>query len=286
VEAGIPPPPATKDRDVQHPGITAVYFKLEQYTPPVSVVVSALNEEENLPYVLPRIPPWVHEVILVDGHSTDHTVAVARCLYPEIQVVRQEGSGKGAAIRTGFSVATGDIIVLLDADGSTDPAEIPAFIGTLIAGADFAKGSRFLQGGGTADMTLLRRLGNRFFVFLANLLFGTRFTDITYGYNAMWRRYAPILALEIDDWANEIISNIRVARSGLRVAEVASFEYERIAGEAKLVTFAAGWVILRAILKERLRKPRKQPYLRRVAGTTKKLSDIMMSEIALRNRTK
>lgn len=285
MEAGVPPPPATTDRDVQLPGITALYFKLQPYTPPVSVVVSALNEEENLPYVLSRIPPWVHEVILVDGHSTDHTVAVARQFYPGIQIVIQEGRGKGAAIRTGFASATGDIIVLLDADGSTDPAEIPAFIGTLIAGADFAKGSRFLQGGGTADMTCLRRIGNRFFVFLANLLFGTRFTDITYGYNAMWRRYAPVLALEIDDWAHEIISNIRVARSGLRVAEVASFEYERIAGEAKLVTFSAGWDILRAIVKERLQKPRKHAHIRRVIGTKKKLSDVM-AEIALQNQTK
>lgn len=283
MEAGIPPLPATEDRAVQHPGIAAVYFKLGQYTPPVSVVVSALNEAENLPYVLPRIPAWVHEVILVDGHSTDHTVAVARRLCPEIQIVIQEGRGKGAAIRTGFATATGDIIVLLDADGSTDPAEIPAFVGTLIAGADFAKGSRFLQGGGTADMTRLRRFGNRFFVFLANVLFGTRFTDITYGFNALWRRYAPLLALEIDDWANEIISNIRVARSGLRVVEVASFEYERIAGEAKLVAFSAGWAILRAIIRERFKQPgmRAQSWL--VRGTIKKLSD-MVGEISVQSK--
>lgn len=286
MEAGIPPFPATEDRAVPHPGFAALYFKLGHYTPPVSVVVSALNEADNLPYVLPRIPTWVHEVILVDGHSTDHTVAVACQLRPEIRIVRQEGRGKGAAIRTGFAIATGDIIVLLDADGSTDPSEIPAFIGTLIAGADFAKGSRFLQGGGTADMTRLRRLGNRFFVFLTNLLFGTSFTDITYGYNALWRRYAPLLALEIDGWANEIISNIRVARSGLRVAEVASFEYERIAGEAKLVAFPAGWVILKAIIRERLRKPGRQAYRRRVIRARKKLSEVVMAEIALQDRTK
>ena len=286
MEAGIPPFPATEDRAVLHPGTAAPYYKLRQYTPPVSVVVLALNEAENLPYVLPRIPTWVHEVILVDGHSTDHTVAVARRLCPEIRIAIQEGRGKGAAIRTGFAVATGDIIVLLDADGSTDPAEIPAFIGTLIAGADFAKGSRFLQGGGTADMTRLRRLGNRFFVLLVNLLFGTHFSDITYGYNASWRRYAPLLALEIDGWANEVISNIRVARSGLRVTEVASFEYERIAGEVKLVALPAGWVILKAIVKERLRKPGRQAYLRRVTRARKKLSEVVMAEIALRNGTK
>jgi len=118
---------------------------LSQHT--VGVVIPALNEERNLPHVLPRIPTWVREVILVDGHSTDRTVEVARRLRPRIRIVHQQGRGKGAALRTGFKAAVGDIIVMLDADGSTDPREIPAYIGALLAGADFVKGSRFLQGG-------------------------------------------------------------------------------------------------------------------------------------------
>jgi glycosyltransferase involved in cell wall biosynthesis len=126
----------------------------------VSVVIPALNEAPNLIHVLPRIPPWVHEVLLVDGHSSDDTVAVARRLRPDIRIVPQVGYGKGAALRTGFATA-GDIIVMLDADGSTDPAEMPAFLGLLLAGADFVKGSRFLQGGGSADPTLHRRLGHK-----------------------------------------------------------------------------------------------------------------------------
>lgn len=253
--------------------------------PKISVVIPALNEEENLPYVLPRIPSGMHEVILVDGHSADGTVTTACRLCPEIRVVMQEGEGKGAAIRSGFAVVTGDIVIILDADGSTDPAEIPVFVGALLAGADFVKGSRFLQGGGTADMTPIRWLGNRFFVLLANLLFRTHFTDITYGYNAIWRRHAPFLALEIDGWANEIISNIRAARHGLRVAEVASYEYMRIAGEPKLVTFSAGWVILKAIIQERFIKLEReaQPWL--LTGTVKKLSEIVMAEITIRSRT-
>src|SRR5919202_6678322 len=133
----------------------------------VSVVIPALDEAENLPHVLPRIPKWVHEVLLVDGRSTDDTVAVAHALWPSIRIVEQEGRGKGAALRSGFAAATGEIIVMLDADGSMDPAEIPFFVGALLAGADFAKGSRFLQGGGTVDMELHRRLGNGAFVVLA-----------------------------------------------------------------------------------------------------------------------
>lgn len=238
-------------------------------TPTVSVVIAALNEAENLPHVLPRIPEWVHEILLVDGNSTDDTVAVARQVCPDIRIVQQQGRGKGAAIRTGFAAATGDIVVLLDADGSTDPSEIPAFVDTLIAGADFAKGSRFLKGGGTVDMPFYRQMGNYGFVVLTNILFRTRFTDITYGYNATWRHHQESLALEIDGWANEIISNIRVARNGLNVVEVPSFEHERIAGEAKLATFSAGWTILMAIFSEaftKSSKPRYKPQYREVTS--------------------
>jgi len=223
----------------------------------VSVVIPALNEAQSLPHVLPRIPAWVDEVVLVDGRSTDATVEVARRFRPSVRVVVQEGRGKGAALRSGFAAATGDIVVTLDADGSTDPDELPAFVGVLLAGADFAKGSRFLQGGGTADMPLHRFLGNWGLVLAANLLFGTRFTDITYGYNAVWRLNRGSLALEIDGWASEIISNIRAARAGLRVVEVASFEHRRLAGEAKLKCLPAGWAILKAMLAERLKGDRK-----------------------------
>ncbi len=225
--------------------------------PTVSVVIAALNEAENLPHVLPRIPDLVHEVILVDGNSTDDTVAVARQVRPDIRIIWQTSKGKGAAIRDGFAAATGDIIVLLDADGSTDPSEIPAFVKALTEGADFAKGSRFLKGGGTVDMPLLRQAGNWGFVMLVNILFGTRYTDITYGYNATCKRHQSAMALEIDGWANEIISNIRVARNGLNVVEVPSFEHERIAGVAKLATFSAGWTILKAIFGEAFRKEQK-----------------------------
>jgi glycosyltransferase involved in cell wall biosynthesis len=217
----------------------------------LSVVMPALNEAENLPHVLPRIPSDVDEVILVDGYSVDDTLRIAVELMPNIRIVYQEGKGKGAALRTGIAAATGDIVVMLDADGSTDPAEIPSFVGALLSGADLVKGSRFLQGGGTLDMPPLRQFGNWAFVVLANTLFGTRFSDITYGYRAAWSRCAPALALEIDGWENESVGNIRAARHGLRVAEVPSVEYRRVAGEAKLQTLPAGWVILKGIVAER-----------------------------------
>lgn len=219
----------------------------------VSVVIPALNEAECIAHVLARIPSDVHEVILVDGASTDGTMEVARRVMPTVRLVQQTSRGKGAALRDGFAAATGEIIVHLDADGSTDPAEIPSFVGALLAGADYAKGTRFVQGASSTDITPLRRLGNWGFVTLTNLLFGTRFSDITYGYNALWRVHRDKLAPEIDGWAHEIVGNIRAVRHGLRVVEVASQESERIGGVAKLSTFSAGWTILLAILAERFR---------------------------------
>ena len=217
----------------------------------VSVVIPALNEADNLPHVLPRIPSWVQEVILVDGHSTDDTVEVARKVRRDIRVIYQQGSGKGAALRTGFASAKGDIIVMLDADGSTDPAEIPLFVGALLAGADFVKGSRFLQGGGTADMPLHRKLGNWGFALGVRLLFGGIYSDLCYGYNAFWRRVLPDLHLYGDGFEIETIMNVHALRSGLKVAEVPSFEAERIHGEGRLQTLPDGWRVLKAIIRER-----------------------------------
>ncbi|MCL4466876.1 MAG: glycosyltransferase family 2 protein [Chloroflexi bacterium] len=219
----------------------------------MSVVIPALNEAENLPYVLPQIPDWVDEVILVDGHSTDDTIEVARRVRPSIRIVAQEGKGKGDALRTGFAAATGDIIVMLDADGSTDPAEIPAFVGTLLAGADFAKGSRFLQGGGTVDMPFYRRLGNWVFVMLVRLLFGSRYSDLCYGYNAFWAQVPQELDLDGDGFEIETMMNLRALRAHFKITEVPSFEAKRAYGTGRLQTIPDGWRVLKTIVKERFR---------------------------------
>jgi glycosyltransferase involved in cell wall biosynthesis len=219
----------------------------------VSVVIPALNEAGNLPAVLGRIPAWVHEVVLVDGRSSDGTPEVARSIDASIRVLTEEGSGKGAALRTGFANATGDIIVMLDADGSTDPAEIPAFVGALLAGADFAKGSRFLQGGGTADMPLHRWLGNWAFVCAVRLLYGGKYTDLCYGYNAMWAWVPPVLNLTGTGFEIETMMNIRVLRAGLKVVEVPSFEAKRVYGVGRLRALPDGWRVLVTILAESIR---------------------------------
>jgi glycosyltransferase involved in cell wall biosynthesis len=230
--------------------------------PVISVVIPALNEARNLPSVLPRIPASVGEVILVDGHSVDDTVEVARRLCPEIRIVEQEGRGKGDALRTGFEAATGDILVMLDADGSTDPAEIPAFVNALLAGADFVKGSRFLKGAGTVDMPAHRRFGNWCFVVLVHILFGGRYTDLCYGYNAFWKPVIDQLNLDGDGFEIETMMNVRALRAGFTVEEVPSFEDKRKYGEGRLRTIPDGWRVLKTILGEYFRRdwmPRPAP---------------------------
>jgi len=182
----------------------------------VSVIVPALDEARNLPYVLPRIPTWVHEVVLIDGGSLDGTVEVARLLLPEIRVVGQERPGKGAALQAGFRAATGDIFVTIDADGSTDPAEIPLFVACLLSGADFVKGSRFVQGGGTDDMGVVRRGGNWMLRTAVRVAFGGRYSDLCYGYNAFWRSVLPVIDGDADGFEIETFMNVRVLAAGMR----------------------------------------------------------------------
>jgi glycosyltransferase involved in cell wall biosynthesis len=228
------------------------------HTPTISVVIPTLNEAANLPHVFARLPRGIDEVVIVDGHSVDDTVAVARSLRHDVRIVLQDGRGKGNALACGFAAAAGDIIVMLDADGSTDPAEIPQFVEALLAGHDFAKGSRFTAGGGSADITGIRRLGNLALSGLVNVLFRTRYSDLCYGYNAFWRHCLPVLSLGQDHgFEIETVINVRIARAGLRVVEVPSVERERLFGESKLSPVRDGLRVLRTIVRERSRPRRR-----------------------------
>jgi glycosyltransferase involved in cell wall biosynthesis len=241
--------------------------------PSVSVVVPALNEARNIPHVFERIPKDIHEVILVDGYSVDGTVAVAREHRPDVRVLRQTRMGKGNAVACGVAAATGDIVALVDADGSADPAEIPRFVEALQAGADFAKGSRFLDGGGSSDITRLRTFGNYLLTILFNIHYRRDYTDLCYGFNVFWRHHAHVIGLDAtspapaagngrlwgDGFEVETLIHVRVAKAGLFVAEVPSFEHPRIHGVSNLNAFRDGRRVLHTILAERRRPPTHQP---------------------------
>jgi len=218
----------------------------------ISVVIPTLNEAANLPHVFARLPlEELFEIILVDGHSTDDTIKMARELCPSVRVLLQDGKGKGNALACGFAAARGDIIVMLDADGSTDPREIPDYVDALFDGADFAKGSRFMEGGGSTDITPLRMTGNRFLNGTVNALFGTRYSDLCYGYNAFWSDVRPKINVDCAGFEVETLINIRAAKAGLSVTEVPSVEHERIHGVSKLHPVRDGLRVLRTILSER-----------------------------------
>jgi len=244
------------------------------------VVVPALNEARNLPHVFSRLPADVYEVILVDGRSVDDTIAVARRLRPDVRVVQQTRRGKGNALACGFEAATGDVIAMVDADGSADPGEIPVFVDALLSGADFAKGTRFAAGGGSSDITRLRRLGNRALGTVVNLCNGTHYSDLCYGFNVFWQKYVPVLELDVtspppakgdgrlwgDGFEIETLIHMRIAEEGLRVAEVPSFEHPRIHGVSNLDAFSDGLRVLATILIERRRARRRHRSRRGVPG--------------------
>ncbi|NYE02198.1 glycosyltransferase involved in cell wall biosynthesis [Kineosphaera limosa] len=236
--------------------------------PRVTIVIPVLNEARNLELVIPQLPP-VHEIVVVDGRSSDDTVETARRLAPEATIITQSRRGKGNALCAGFEAATGDIVVMFDADCSADPAEIPAFVEALKAGADFAKGSRNAPGGGSEDITVIRGLGNKGLNLLSNVLIRSRYTDLCYGYNAFWTDILPALRLPEanaatdepvwgDGFEIETLLTCRVAAADLAVTEVPSIERQRVHGVSNLNAVSDGLRVLRTILVEKAMEKRTQ----------------------------
>jgi glycosyltransferase involved in cell wall biosynthesis len=203
--------------------------------PPISVVICTLNEESSLPFVLPKVPEWVDEVLLVDGHSTDGTVQIATKLLPKVRVLYQTGKGKGDALKLGINEANGEIIVTLDADGETPPKEIERFVQPLLDGNDFAKGSRLFRRR-PYKMPRYRWFGNKVLAFTCNILYGTHFSDICCGYNAFWKK--GYLKLNLSFGKNEVGCSmeqqmiVRAKKAGMKIKEVPINREGRIAGKS------------------------------------------------------
>lgn len=220
----------------------------------ISIVIPTLNEEKNLPIVLKEIQNFFkrrkehnYEIIVVDGFSTDKTVEIAKKFGAKILY---DNVGKGSALRKGMKVAKGDIIITMDADCSHAGYELGLLIEGINAGFDICMGSRFIQGGGTKDMPWYRKLGNKFFVFLVNLLWHMNYSDLCYGYRSFRRSCIKKLNLKSRGFGVETEISIKAAKKKLRVLEVPSYEKGRRYGKGKLRTFRDGWIILKTILKE------------------------------------
>ncbi len=229
----------------------------------VSVVIPAMNEARNIAWVLARVPAYVDEILLVDGHSRDDTVAVARRACPGLRVVAQRGAGKGAAMRTGFEEAAGDYVVVLDADGSMDPGEIDYYVAALDQGYELVKGSRALPGSGSLDLTRIRRWGNGVLVHTVNLIWGSEFTDLCYGFLALRKDRLADLALTGRGFEIETEIALNAIHAGLRIAEVPSVELLRHHGTSNLNAWRDGKRICGFLARAGFR-PRTRPVTDRI----------------------
>jgi glycosyltransferase involved in cell wall biosynthesis len=221
----------------------------------LTVVIPTMNEARNLPWVLERLPDIADEVIIVDGMSTDGTVDVAKQIRPDVRVVMERQPGKGAALRAGFAAAKGRYVVMIDADGSMDPAEIVRYVDMLRRDCDFVKGSRFREGGGTSDMSFVRKQGNAALLQTVNALYRVNMTDLCYGFMGFRRDKLGLLNLESDGFEIETEIIVRAIKVGLRIGEVPSFEAERRHGESNLNAWRDGRRVLRTLLSERWTLP-------------------------------
>jgi glycosyltransferase involved in cell wall biosynthesis len=219
--------------------------------PKLSVLICTVNEEQNLPNILPKIPDWVNEIVLVDGHSTDDTIEIARRLRPGIIIISQPSKGKGDALRSGIAAASGDIVITLDADDATDPGVIANFVDPLLVGYDYVKGTRFVNGK-TYNKLWYRIMGNWIITLTFDILFFRPYTDVCSGYNAFWReRIIKLTLFSADGYENEPLINARIVKAGLRVKEVGHIDKGRSQGESKEISWRQGIKAVKSIIRER-----------------------------------
>ena len=233
----------------------------------VSLIIPAMNESATLTSIIDSVPEYVDEIIVIDGRSKDNTFEIASN-HPRVnKVLRQRSRGKGAALSLGFAVATCDLVAIIDADGSMDPAELKDFL-NMFTQAEIVKGSRSKKLGGTsADLTVFRDLGNRVLTKLCNVWFKENWTDLAYGYAVVDRNALGKLGLSSYDEMGSVFGHksygqgfeiealifCRSSKWGFRVLEVASAEHRRISGSSNLRAIRDGFRVLSAIIIEKNR---------------------------------
>lgn len=213
----------------------------------MTVVVPAKYEADNIAYVLDRLKS-VSEVLVVSP-ADEQTLSITET-YDNVRFIEHNLPGKGEAMRRGFSEATCERIVSVDADGSHSPAELERAWDAFELGAGLVKGSRTL--GGSDDLTWYRSAGNKVLTFLFNMLYGTSITDLCYGYIGFTRETLDKMDLRSVGFEIESELVSQAARVGARVEEFPSFEYDRDNGTSNLRPIRDGFRILYTIVRNRL----------------------------------
>lgn len=234
---------------------TMRHLETSSWYPSVSVVIRILHEKQtrHLSDLLRSVPAVVTEIIVVGRFLPQEVDSLLQQLPSNVRIIVQTGSGKTNALREGFDACTGDIIVTLDANGTTHPGEIPRFVDKLMEGYHFAKGSRFIEGGTTNDTRLIHRLGSYLLSRFVRLLFAVPLRDACYGYTALWKDCLNDLELECDYLGTglEALLFLRKFDCDLRIVEVPSVEHPSLDGESKW-SFRYVWDMLQVLVRTRV----------------------------------
>lgn len=213
-----------------------------------SIVIPCLNEVGSIEAVLNDIPKdIVEEVLVADGGSTDGTVDLVTKL--GYRIVTQEKKGFGAAIMAGIQASRGDVVIVLNADGSQEVKDVKKLLDKIDEGYDLVMASRYLPGGGSEDDTFLHYIGNKMFTFLCNKLHKVGVSDILYFFLAIRKDVFKKIKPDCPHVGFCVELPIKTRKAGFRVGDVASFEKKRTAGKAKVNAIPAGFKILLSIFK-------------------------------------
>lgn len=217
----------------------------------VSLIIPTKNEEGAIGRVLKEVPKkLINEIIVIDGHSEDNTAKEAKTqLRPQKdKFILQKKEGFGSALLEAFKIAKGDVVVIMDGDGSQNPKDIPAFLKKIKEGYTYVMGSRYGRGGRSDDDTLIRFIGNRALTFLTNLIHNTKVSDSLYLFVAITSRDLKKLHLSSSGIEICVEIPIKAHKAGLKFTEIPVVERVRFAGESKVNAFFTGLKILGMIL--------------------------------------
>ena len=228
----------------------------EEYPACLSVVVPVYNEEATLGEVVRKLlkVPCLLEIIIVDDCSTDGTGQLAQQLAetnPQVRVIRHErNAGKTAALRTGFALTTGQIVIVQDADLEYDPAEIYGVIRPILQGhADVVFGSRFLVRRAARVLYFYHYLANKFLTYLSNALTNLNMTDVETGYKAFRGEIIRNLTIVSSGFGFEVEVVAKIAKLKIAIYEVPISYYGRTYAEGKKIVFMDGvmalWLVIR-----------------------------------------